>query len=171
MKSLGRFFDFVENTFASLAIIILIFITGSVCLEVVMRYGFDNPLIWVVEVSENALLFIAFLGAAWVLRNKGHVQVDILINSIRKKHFHRLGILTSLIGVAVSAILAIWGAITTWDHWMRGIYKPTVLEIPSWILLIVIPIGSFLLGIRFIRQAITHWREEENNPADIDKVY
>jgi TRAP-type C4-dicarboxylate transport system permease small subunit len=160
IRPIGRVLDNIENLFAVIAISILIFITASVCLEVVMRYGFNNPLIWVVEVSESALLYITFLGGAWVLRHNGHVRIDIFINMISKQHYHHLGLTTSIIGVLVSVVFTIWGITTTWDHWLRGIYKPTVLEIPSWILLCIIPLGAFLMGTRFFRQAINHWNQD-----------
>ena len=171
MQLVPRILDFIENCFAFLAISILLFISASVCLEVVMRYGFNDPLIWVVETSESALLYITFLGAAWVLRNNGHVRIDILVNRVSKKFKYQLGFVTCTIGVIVALIFTIWGGITTWDHWLRGLYKPTVLEIPSWILLIVIPVGSFLVATRFFRQALSCWQNSSSKDSGSFKEY
>jgi len=162
MKLMPRILDFIEDLFAFLAISILLFISASVCLEVVMRYGFNDPLIWVVEISESALLYITFLGAAWVLRNNGHVRIDILVDRVSSRLKYKLGFITSTIGLTVSIIFTIWGGITTWDHFLRGLYKPTVLEIPSWLLLIVIPLGSLLVATRFFRQALSYWQKNSS---------
>jgi hypothetical protein len=32
---------------------------------------------------------------------------------------------------------------------MRHLFKPTLLEVPTWIVLIVIPIGSLILALRY----------------------
>jgi TRAP-type C4-dicarboxylate transport system permease small subunit len=32
----------------------------------------------------------------------------------------------------------------------RHLFKPTLLEIPTWIVLIVIPVGSFVLALRYV---------------------
>jgi C4-dicarboxylate transporter DctQ subunit len=152
MELMPRILDFIEDLFAFLAISILLFISASVCLEVVMRYGFNDPLIWVVEISESALLYIT-------LRNNGHVRIDILVDRVSSRLKYKLGFITSTIGLTVSIIFTIWGGITTWDHFLRGLYKPTVLEIPSWLLLIVIPLGSLLVATRFFRQALSYWQE------------
>ena len=54
---------------------------------------------------------------------------------------------TVTIGVAV--VLTVFGAATTWTAYMRHLFKPTLLEIPSWIILIVIPLGAFVLALRY----------------------
>jgi len=57
-----------------------------------------------------------------------------------------------LIGVAI--VLMVFGASVTWTSYMRGAFKPTTLEIPTWIMLLIIPIGCALLAARFLRETI-----------------
>ena len=57
-----------ERVCASAATLIFVAMMLVVCAEVLLRYGFNSPISWVVEISEYALLWITFLGAAWVLR-------------------------------------------------------------------------------------------------------
>ena len=45
--------------------------------EIVMRY-LGAPTIWVVEISGYAMVWCTFLSAAYVLRYKGHIHVDVL---------------------------------------------------------------------------------------------
>ena len=37
---------------------------------------------------------------------------------------------------------------------VRGAFKPTMLQVPTWIVLVVIPIGSAVLAVRFLREVI-----------------
>jgi TRAP-type C4-dicarboxylate transport system permease small subunit len=80
----------------------------------------------------------------------------------------RLGALTSLCGLGVSLVLLIWGANATWLAWVRGSYKPTVIEFPAWIVLIVIPVGSLFLALRFVRQLVGHLRGSGNDEAPFE---
>ena len=44
----------------------------------------------------------------------------------------------------------------SYDHLVRGMYKPTVLEFPTGVVLAAIPVGSFLLAVRFLVLMIDH---------------
>ena len=135
-----------------LAGMLLIFIMLSVCMEVILRSFFNRPQIWVTEVTECLLLYITFLGTAWLLREEGHVRVDVILNRLKPKTTAFLGIISSIIGVLVSITLTIYGFNVTWDYFQRGIYTPTALEIPVYLILLIIPIGSLMLFIQFIRR-------------------
>ena len=54
------------------------------------------------------------------------------------------------------SILLIWGVGATWEKYVTGAYNPTVVEFPSWIVLLCIPVGSLFLGIRFLRNLIEY---------------
>ena len=153
---------------ANAAIFVLVAVTAIVCLEVVMRYGFDQPQVWVVEIAEYALLYITFLGTAWTLRNNGHVRVDILVGMMGPGWRARIGVVTSLLGLGVSLVLVVFGAQATWTAFVRGAYKPTLVEFPTWLVLVVIPVGSLFLAIRFLRQAVAHarGRGEDTEPVE-----
>ena len=151
-KRFFQLFDHILNATAFLAGIILVFIMLSVGLEVIMRYFFNRPMIWVTEVTECLLLYTTFLGTGWLLREEGHVKVDIILNRLKPRATAFFGILSSLVGIFVSAMLAFYGMSVTWDYFRRGIYTPTAMEIPVAAILLIIPIGSFILLIQFVRR-------------------
>ena len=137
---------------AFLAGIILVFIMLSVGLDVILRYFFNSPMIWVTEVTECLLLYITFLGTGWLLRDEGHVKVDIILNRLKPRSIAFFGILSSLVGIFVSIMLAFYGMSVTWNYFRRGIYTPTAMEIPVAAIILIIPIGSFMLLIGFVRR-------------------
>ena len=153
MKKLVEIFDRVMNIMMFLAGIILIFIMLSVSLEVILRTFFNCPQIWVTEVTEVLLLYITFLGSAWLLREGGHVKVDIILARLKPKNIALLGIISSVIGVFVSVTLTVYGFSVTLDYLQRGIYTPTAMEIPVSVIILVIPIGALMLSFQFIRRA------------------
>jgi len=154
-----------ENFLAGLSGLCLILIVISVCFEIVMRYFFRSPLIWVVELTEYGLLYVTFLGSAWLLRQDGHVKVDVVLSYMSRTWRKRWAVLSSLMGLGVSLVLTVFGAITTWDHYIRGIFKPSVLEFPTWVPLLAIPLGSSLLSIRFGRMLFDSVARLKNDSA------
>ena len=126
----------------------------SVSVDVIMRYFFNSPLFWVGELAEYAMLYITFTGTAWLLKKEGHVTIDILTVVIDSKTRNILGVITNILGVFISVFLTYYGAIVTWDHFLRSVYNPSLLQFPKAPLIAVIPFGSFLLLIQFMRKTL-----------------
>jgi C4-dicarboxylate transporter, DctQ subunit len=154
MKKFLEVLDKAQDGMAFLAGLSLIFIMLAVCADVLLRTFLKMPQVWVTEVIESLLLYITFLGSAWLLRKEGHVQVDIIISRLNPKAIAFLNIISSIIGVFISLMLTIFGSIVALNYYHRGIYTPTAMEIPVYIILVIIPIGSIFLLAQFIRQTV-----------------
>lgn len=146
-----------EDALAALGSAIFAFITLAIGAEVVLRYGFNRPLTWVVEVSEYALLWMTFLGTSWVLRQGGHVRVDILMQFFSPATLRKCGLVSAGCGILASLVLVVFGAQVTWIAMARGSFKPTGLDIPTWLVLVVIPMGGVLLLARFSRMFVEYY--------------
>lgn len=158
MKTLGRAFDGLVNLSALMAAAILIFIMLSVCAEIILRYFFNSPLIWVIEISEYGLLYITFLGTAWVLRREAHISVDLFIKLFGRTGRNLLRIFCALAGIFVCFIFVRYGVSVVWEYYFSGSARPTSLEVPTFLILWVIPYGGMLLLIQFLRDLINHKR-------------
>lgn len=156
MPRLLRILEWIEDAMSFGAILLLAAITAAVCLEVFMRYVLNDPLVWVVEFSEYALLYICFLGTAWALREGNHVRVDIFLSAFSERWRQRFGVVSSLLGLGIASVLVIWGALAVREKFISGAYNPTVVEFPTWIVLLCIPVGSLILALRFLRNMIEY---------------
>ncbi len=124
----------------------------TTCAEIVLRYFFKRPIFWATEITEYCLLYVTFLGTAWLLGKDGHVRIDLLVNRLNPKAQAFVDIVVSLVGAAVSLAFAWYGAKTTWSNFRDHTIIPSILEPPFFIVLAVIPLGSFLLFIQFLRR-------------------
>jgi TRAP-type C4-dicarboxylate transport system permease small subunit len=161
-------FDRFEAFLAFLAGILLSSMLLLICYAVLMRYFFLSPPGWIIEVTEDILLYITFLGAAWLLKERGHVSVDLIYERLNPKTKIVLDIIISIMGVIICLIMTWYSAASTWDHFQRGAVVVETLKMPKAILLGVIPIGFFTLSIEFIKQTheymrcLTSGRQEKN---------
>ena len=146
-----------ENALAALGSVIFAFITLAICAEVLLRYGFNRPLTWVVEISEYALLWMTFLGTSWVLRQGGHVRVDILMQFFSPATLRKCGLVSAAAGILAAAVLVVFGTDATWTALMRGSFKSTGLNIPTWLVIVVIPVGGLLLLARFSSMLVEYY--------------
>ena len=150
--------------FAATSIFVAMMLVVSA--EVVMRYGFNSSISWVVEISEYALLWITFLGSAWVLRSGGHVRVDIVLQFLSPAALRICGLITSALGTLTTAIIFAFGVGATWTAYVEGAYKPTSTNIPTWMIIIVIPFGSLLLSLRFLRLFVEYLSRQRDFGAE-----
>jgi TRAP-type C4-dicarboxylate transport system permease small subunit len=153
LKKLNNIYDKILDILAFIASIFIIFVMVMVSVDVVLRYFFNAPILGVLEISEYMMLYIPMLGAAWLLRIHGHVNIDIVIGFLNAKNQSILNSITYTICAVTCAVITYWGGVTTWDQYQRGILDIKVIEIPKFTFLISIPIGFFLLSIEFVRSA------------------
>jgi C4-dicarboxylate transporter, DctQ subunit len=143
----------IMNFFVVFAGILLSFAALSVAAGITTRYFFDYPLPWVTELAEFSLLYLPFLLGVWVLRKDSHVKMDIILNLFPQKVQNVVNTVTSIMCALICLILAIFAGKVTHDQYLSKAFTYTILEIPKWILTIVIFLGSFMLVVEFFRKA------------------
>jgi len=139
-----------ENVFAELAILILVLCAASICADVLLRYFFGRPLMGSTELTEYALVYITFLGAAWAVSRGAHIDIDAFVIHMPEQAQKVCALVGNLVSLGVACALTVFGAWTTWTAYVRHLFKPTLLEVPTWIVLVVIPFGSFVLALRYL---------------------
>jgi len=138
---------------AALAGVILVFITAAVCYTIGMRYLFTKTTIWIMPITEYALLWIVFLGTTWLLRERGHITTDILYVHLNERAKGRLDCIMFFIGGLACAVMVYFGMGYVGECILKGVTDVRAITIPKWAVFIIIPIGSFLLTIQFFRMA------------------
>jgi TRAP-type C4-dicarboxylate transport system permease small subunit len=148
-----RVFDLIVDGAAALAAALLIAVMLTTTIKVGFRYGLGEGLFGIDQISGTMLLYITFLGAAWVLRREEHVTIDLLVGVLDTRNRRRLHILGSILGAAICLSLALFGTLEVLNSLQKGIRIPAEIEMPRAINLVVIPFGSLLLGLQFLRRA------------------
>jgi C4-dicarboxylate transporter DctQ subunit len=155
LTKLGKIFDQINIIMVVISTILILGLTFIVGADITLRYVFLRPLGWVKEVSEYILVALGFLVAAWILKDDGHVKMDLLLNKVSPKAQAVMNIITSIISTVVVLILAWFTVRVMADFYRTKLVTPSVLEPPKWVLLIPIFVGSLLLAIQFIRRTFS----------------
>lgn len=155
----------VNTVCATLAGLILLFVTLSIFVDVIRRYFFDRPSIWVTEVSTYLFLYVIFLGAAYTLQQGGHIRVTFLLNPLSAPVKRVVNLITAIFGIVFTAVL-LWEAwIMTWTGFTEKWTSPTMLNAPYAYIHVAIVIGAILLLITFICTMIIQFRAEPSSEA------
>src|SRR3954452_12145325 len=113
-----------ENLFGAIAIAILAAAGILICVDVLLRYAFNRPLVGGIEIIEYALVYITFLGASWAVPRGAHIDIDVAVQAMPKFWQRICAFLSNLIALGVAIVLTVFGAWVTWISYSRGAFKP-----------------------------------------------
>ncbi len=148
-----KFFDKLLDVMAGCAAVILVFITAAVCYTIFMRFLFNQTTIWIIPMTEYALLWIVFLGTTWLLREAGHITTDIIYVHLNERTKKILDGVMSVVGGLTCALFVYLGIVHLCDCMIHGVTDVRAITIPKSAVFVIIPIGSILLTIQFFRMA------------------
>jgi TRAP-type C4-dicarboxylate transport system permease small subunit len=154
-------FDDLLDAMAYMAGILIFAISVFVCGSVVVRYLGFRPPIWVLQFTEYGLLWFTFLAAAWLLRHKGHIRIDTLTSRLRPKAQKTIQVLNDALGLIISMVIFIFGAIHTIELVQKGIMEVKGLTVPKAPFFVIIPIGGLVLAIQFARNIAGYFKAKQ----------
>ena len=153
---MGQYFDKLLWVLTVAAGILLLGIVLLTDFEVLMRFAFNQGQSWVTEVINNLMIYITFLGTAWVLKEEGHVSVDVVYAKLSPNSRLILNLIVSITCTVACLIMTWYSGFTAVDSFMRNIRELTTVQAPRGLIIGIMPIGYFLLSIQFIRNFVMY---------------
>ena len=144
----------VNELCALLAGLILLFITFSVFTDVILRYFFNSPSIWITEISTYLFLYVIFLGTGYALQMDLHIRVTFILTQLPKRYVKWFDGITSAFCIVFCAVLLWQTAVMTWASFTEHWTTPTMLGIPCTGIYIVMVFGSALLLLTLILRGV-----------------
>lgn len=118
--------------------------------EVVMRYLFNRPTIWVTETSELLLVIIAFLVLSYTLQTDGHVAVTIVKERVSERVRLYMQLATSVVALLFGGVLTWFGLVVALEDLESSAISSMSLPIPLFPIKIFIPFGGLLFCISLL---------------------
>ena len=156
---LNRLFHFVDRMnywIGRVVSYLVIVMMVTIMYEVIARYFFGSPTLWVTELNIYVLCGYILLAGGATLAENGHVRVDVFWSTLsdRKKAF--ADVITS------GLLLAFWMALV-WKGWEMTyrsfVDGSTSSEAMGWPLFpsqMMVPLGGLLLGLQGLTKL---WRD------------
>lgn len=143
---IGAINDRVGKAASLLVPILIVFETY----EVLARYVFGRPTIWINELS--AMLFGAFilLGGGYTLFHEGQANADILYGMLSKRKKALLDLVTFFFFLAFVGVLLWQGWNMAWRSLVALEHDSTEWAPPVYYFKLTLPIGAFLLLLQGI---------------------
>jgi C4-dicarboxylate transporter DctQ subunit len=157
VKTLVKGYDAIVFGMAALAAFLMAAMMVVICLDVLLRnLGYQSSAHFF-TFTEYALLLVPCMGAPWLVREKGHIYVEILLMTLGERARARMTMAIGLLCMALCLVLAWYGFDITWQNFVQSEKDVRSLDMPRWMVVMWIPLGFFLMAVEFARFL---WRRE-----------
>jgi len=157
LKVLGKIrnvIDTIDDFVGKIAKYILIIILFTLMFEVIARYIFNSPTIWVQDVSKQALCAMGALGGGYAMLYNQHVRVDVFYGSWSDRTKAIVDICTCGLYFIFMAFLVYQTIISCIDSWTFNERMASVFAMPLYYVKTIIPIGAILIMLQAISKLI-----------------
>ncbi|WP_424971380.1 TRAP transporter small permease [Dinoroseobacter sp. S76] len=151
MRVLVKLYDGWIVGMAALAGLGLVWLMVSVIVSVVMRNAGVQPFAWLFTSAEYSLLYLTMLGAPWLVREKGHVHIELVTAALPEGVRQVVSRAVALLCVLVCVILAWKGVELCLRNLERNDYDVRAYFFPRWMLTISFPIAFGFMALEFTR--------------------
>jgi len=149
----GRVFDRLLDTCAWVGCAMLAFQVVSVSVEIICRYFFYISFSVITPLNEWSLVYLTFLGVAWLQREGGHTSDDSIVTLLPPWVNWAARRLGWIVAIVTCGLLTWYGALATWENYSKNAYDFFKLPgVPIFYVYLVIPVGSLLWLIQLLRK-------------------
>ncbi len=149
-----HFIDFITERVGNVLAWLLFAMAGIMIAEIVLRYGFNSPLLWSFELTAFIFGGLSVLSGGYTLLHKGHIMIDILYSRFSSKTKAIIDLCATFIFFFFCAPLLWYSAEFAWSSILSQEKYSSVWAPVLWPFKSAIFIGVFLLVLQGISQFI-----------------
>ena len=153
-----NYYDKLVKYSGYLASALFIIIGFIVSYEVIMRYLFNSPTIWVNEVSRFLQIWATYLALTYSFHKKDFIRITVIYDRLNENGKKLLDFISFVFIIIFSSFVVYYGWLIAYDSLKVGRTSSTILDVPSFLTELAIPLCFAFLVLRVILEAIRYIR-------------
>ena len=154
-----NYYDKLVKYSGYLASALFITIGFIVSYEVIMRYLFNSPTIWVNEVSRFLQIWATYLALTYSFHKKDFIRITVIYDRLNENGKKILDFISFIFILIFSSFVVYFGWLIAYDSLKVGRTSSTILDVPSFLTEFAIPLCFAFLVLRVILEAIKYIRD------------
>jgi TRAP-type C4-dicarboxylate transport system permease small subunit len=154
-----NYYDKLVKYSGYLASALFITIGFIVSYEVIMRYLFNSPTIWVNEVSRFLQIWATYLALTYSFHKNDFIRITVIYDRLNDKGKKILDFISFIFILIFSSFVVYFGWLIAYDSLKVGRTSSTILDVPSFLTEFAIPLCFAFLVLRVILEAIKYIRD------------
>jgi TRAP-type C4-dicarboxylate transport system permease small subunit len=143
--------DLLIDALALVAAALLCALVALILVDVAARYLRWFSLGWGLEASEYMLYAITFLGAPWVLRERGHIAIELVVEHLPERAQRGAHRAADALGALVCAALLVFACRVLWRSYQAGTMVHKSFVFPEWLVYAGMPPVFLILLVLYLR--------------------
>lgn len=131
--------------------------------QVISRFVFKLPIPWSTDIIRLAFIYTIFLGATIGIREKGHLNIDVVFNLLPKKVQALLSVLINVMIAGFLVFLVVKGMNFVLES---GTQQMPYLQIPISLLYFAIPFNAMIMLYYLTQQTVEEIFKFKNPQSD-----
>ena len=155
MEAYVRVVAFLARAAGVVAALLIGFSVLVICEMLVERYVFDRTTIWQIDVVTYGIVAATFIGSAYVLMTRGHVNVDIVPLHVRPRSRYWLALVTGVVALTFCAVIFILCTAYWYEAYSDRWLSNTVWRARLWIPYLSMPVGLGLVVLQYLVELLS----------------
>lgn len=147
-KNITGFLGFINKLEDWFLILTLTVMVSLAVAQIFYRNVFGEGVVWIDPLLRVLVLWVAIAGAVVATRADNHIRIDFFTRYVSKKYIKHLQRSVYAICIFVCSLIS-WHAV----RFVQMDYEYNTIafaNVPSWITASVIPIGFFMMALRYL---------------------
>jgi tripartite ATP-independent transporter DctM subunit len=137
-----------------IGIVFLFLMVLFTSVDVVMRYIFNQPMVWVLEITEVMMIVAIFMGVSYTQNEKGHISIDVLTSILAPKPKLMLEFITTVLSFG-TIVVVVWRIIVqTLFFISRNSSQSQFLILPKAPFAAILALGCATLALLLLRDIL-----------------
>jgi C4-dicarboxylate transporter DctQ subunit len=151
VRLVGKAYDAMLYGMAVFAGMLMATMMAMITADVVLRNLGTQGSAHFFTFTEYFLLLIPLFGAPWLVREKGHIYIEVLTGALPAAVRRPLMLAVVVLCVAVCAVLAWYGGAITLQNFLQNEKDVRSFDMPRWILMAAMPLSFGMMALEFLR--------------------
>jgi TRAP-type C4-dicarboxylate transport system permease small subunit len=151
LRSLAKAYHAVLYGMAWLAGVLMVAMMAMIVADVALRNSGFQSSAHFFSFTEYFLLLIPLLGAPWLVREKGHIYIELVVSALPERPRQWLTTLVAGVCLLTALVLAWYGGAVTIQDFVGNEKDVRSLDMPRWMLMVFMPLGFGMMAIEFAR--------------------
>jgi TRAP-type C4-dicarboxylate transport system permease small subunit len=139
-----------ERTLDAVAVVVFLAMFGAICVQVLLRYVFNAPLVWSDEFAQYCFVWIAFIGVVRAARHRTHIGITALIERLPAGVARLLRLVWQLAAIGFAGLLLWYGYAIIVQNLTVTM---TSMPLPYWPVYAIVPVAAVFLIAYAVRDA------------------
>ena len=135
----------IDRVLAISLVTLMCIMVVTVSWQVITRYLLNSPSSYTEELATYLLIWISLLGAAYALRMRAHLGIDILVRRLSKEQRRSIGVFAYLVIIVFSMVALVFGG-----GWLMYVtldlnQLSAAFQVPIGYVYLVLPLSGLLM--------------------------